>query len=233
MEHKTFCYARRQRECEAEVWYIGAAVTVPPATTPAVLVDARGVTKSFAAVLALKGVSFDLRAGEVHALVGENGAGKSTFIKILTGAERADAGTLVIGGAHVTHLDPHAARALGIAAIYQQPSLFPDLTVAENIALALEPVNVRGRVDWPARRRRAVELLSRVGAPLDPDRLVQSLSMPEQQVVEIAKAIGSHARILIMDEPTASLGAREVEDLLAVIARLRGEGAGIIYISHR
>ncbi|MEN3338485.1 MAG: rhamnose transport system ATP-binding protein, partial [Acidobacteriota bacterium] len=172
-------------------------------------------------------------AGEVHALVGENGAGKSTFIKIVTGAERADAGTLVIAGTVVTHFDPHTARRMRIAAIYQQPSLFPHLTIAENIALALEDVRPWGRVRWSARRRRAAELLARVGAPLDPDRLVESLSMPEQQVVEIAKAIGADARILIMDEPTASLSAREVEQLFSVIARLRQEGAGILYISHR
>jgi rhamnose transport system ATP-binding protein len=197
------------------------------------LVDARAISKSFAGVRALKEVSFDLRAGEVHALVGENGAGKSTFIKIVTGAERADAGTLMIAGTLVAHLDPHTARALGIAAIYQQPSLFPHLTVAENIALALERVKPWRRVHWRARRRRAADLLARVGAPIDPDRLVESLSMPEQQVVEIAKAIGSDARILIMDEPTASLSAREVDQLFTVMTRLRQDGAGIIYISHR
>nr|MDQ3349818.1 ATP-binding cassette domain-containing protein [Acidobacteriota bacterium] len=102
--------------------------------SPPLLVEARDIRKSFAGVRALKGVSFDLRAGEVHALVGENGAGKSTFIKIITGAERADAGTLIVAGTEVAHLDPHGARTLGIAAIYQQPSLFPHLTVAENIA---------------------------------------------------------------------------------------------------
>ena len=119
------------------------------------LVEARGISKSFGAVRALSEVSFDLRAGEVHALVGENGAGKSTFIKIVTGAERADAGTLVIAGTPVPHLDPHTAHALGIAAIYQQPSLFPDLTVAENIALALETCGPWRRLNWRERTRRA------------------------------------------------------------------------------
>jgi rhamnose transport system ATP-binding protein len=197
------------------------------------LIDARGIGKSFAGVRALKGVSFDLRAGEVHALVGENGAGKSTFVRIVTGAERADAGTLSIAGTAVTHLDPHTARRLGIAVIYQQPSLFPHLTVAENIALALEDPGPWSRVRWPARRRRAAELLAGIGAPIDPERLVESLSMPEQQLVEIARAIGADARVVIMDEPTASLSAREVERLFAVIARLRERGAGVIYISHR
>jgi rhamnose transport system ATP-binding protein len=197
------------------------------------LLDARAISKSFAGVRALNAVSFDLRAGEVHALVGENGAGKSTLIKIITGAERADAGTLTVSGQLVPHVDPHTARMLGIAAIYQQPSLFPHLTVAENIATALERGGPWRRLDWRARRQRAADLVARVGASIDPDRLVESLTMPEQQVVEIAKAIGADARILIMDEPTASLSEREVERLFAVIARLRQDGVGIVYISHR
>ncbi len=197
------------------------------------LLEARAISKSFAGVRALNAVSFDLRAGEVHALVGENGAGKSTLIKIVTGAERADAGTLAVSGTLVPHIDPHTSRMLGIAAIYQQPSLFPHLTVAENIAMALERGGPWRRLDWRGRRQRAADLLTRVGASIDPERLVESLTMPEQQVVEIAKAIGADARILIMDEPTASLSEREVERLFAVIARLRQNGVGIIYISHR
>ena len=220
--------------------------TTAPASTPTVdpvscdtqsvvslLLEARDVSKAFAGVRALTGVSFDLRAGEAHALIGENGAGKSTLIKIITGAERADAGTLVVSGRAVPHNDPHTSRALGIAAIYQQPSLFPHLTVSENIAIALERGSPWRRLDWRARRQRAADLLARVGAGLDPDRLVESLTMPEQQMVEIAKAIGADARVLIMDEPTASLSDREVARLFAVIARLREHGAGIIYISHR
>jgi rhamnose transport system ATP-binding protein len=197
------------------------------------LLDATAITKSYAGVRALKGVSFDLRAGEVHALVGENGAGKSTLIRIMTGATPADSGTLSVAGQAVAHMDPHVAHALGIAAIYQQPSLFPHLTVAENIALALERGGAWRRVDWRARHRVATDVLSRVGAGIAPGRLADTLSMPEQQMVEIAKAIGAEARILIMDEPTASLTERDVERLFAVIARLRDEGVGIIYISHR
>jgi rhamnose transport system ATP-binding protein len=200
---------------------------------PTLLLEARGIDKSFAGVRALHAVSFDLRAGEVHALVGENGAGKSTLIKIVTGAERADAGTLAVAGRRVAHIDPHTSRGLGIAAIYQQPSLFPHLTVAENIAMALERGGPWRRLDWRGRGQRAAALLTRVGASIDPERLVESLTMPEQQVVEIAKAIGADARILIMDEPTASLSEREVERLFAVITRLRQDGVGIIYISHR
>jgi rhamnose transport system ATP-binding protein len=130
-------------------------------------------------------------------------------------------------------MDPATAKALGIAAIYQQPSLFPDLSVAENIALALESVGAWHRVDWSARHARAAELLGRIGASIEPSRLVSTLTMPEQQIVEIAKAIGSDARIVIMDEPTASLAEREVERLFEVIARLRRDGVGTIYISHR
>jgi rhamnose transport system ATP-binding protein len=197
------------------------------------LLDATAITKSFAGVQALKGVSFTLRSGEVHALLGENGAGKSTLIKIITGAETADSGTLAIDSHPILHNTPAGAHALGIAAVYQQPALFPDLTVEENIALALEGANVWRRIDWRARRRQARELLERCGAEISPDRTVGTLSMPEQQLVEIAKAIGAHARILILDEPTASLTDREVERLFRVIGTLRSEGAGIIYISHR
>jgi rhamnose transport system ATP-binding protein len=197
------------------------------------LLDARAITKSYAGVRALSGVSFDLNAGEVHALVGENGAGKSTLIKVMTGAVGADSGTLTVAGQPVATMNPAAARALGIAAIYQQPALFPHLTVAENIAFALEPGAVWRRIDWNRRRREAEELLDRVGAGIGADRLVESLSMPEQQLVEIAKAIGSAARVLIMDEPTASLSDTEVERLFEVVARLKSGRVGIIYISHR
>jgi rhamnose transport system ATP-binding protein len=197
------------------------------------LLRAASITKAFAGVRALKGVSFDLRPGEVHALVGENGAGKSTLIKIITGAETPDRGELEVNGRIVAAMDPGLSRTLGIAAIYQQPSLFPDLTVAENIAMALETGGAWRRLDWTARRRQAAALLERIGAAIDPLRLVETLSMPEQQIVEIAKAIGAEAKIVIMDEPTASLTEREVERLFAVIALLKTHGCGIVYVSHR
>ena len=184
---------------------------------------------------ALRGVSFDLAAGEVHALVGENGAGKSTLIRIVTGAERADAGSLEIAGEAVPidGTSPAAARAHGIAAIYQQPALFPDLTIAENIAIAVERPHPWRPIDWRARRAQAARCLARIGADLDPDRVVRSLSMPEQQLVEIAKAVGAQARIVLMDEPTASLADREVERLFEVVSALREAGVGVLYISHR
>jgi len=197
------------------------------------LLQLTSVTKSFGAVRALKGVSFDLRAGEVHALLGENGAGKSTLIKVITGAHQPDGGTIEVHGRRVAQLTPAAAHKLGIACIYQQPALFPDLSVAENIGLRLEPASPVRRVNWRERRARAAELLERIGAEISPDAEIRSLSMPEQQLVEIACALGTGARIVIMDEPTASLTQKEVELLFAVVRELRASGVGIIYISHR
>jgi rhamnose transport system ATP-binding protein len=191
------------------------------------------ITKSFGGVQALKGVSFELMAGEVHALVGENGAGKSTLIKVITGAHRPDDGALEVRGQTIDQNDPGVSRSLGIAAIYQQPALFPDLTVAENIGLRLERGGPWRRVQWGDRRQMAAELLRRVGAAIAPDALVRDLSMPQQQLVEIAAALGSDAKILILDEPTASLSDREVENLFRVIRELKSHGVGMIYISHR
>jgi ABC-type sugar transport system ATPase subunit len=151
----------------------------------------------------------------------------------MTGAVNADSGVLLIRDRVVPHIDPGVARALGIAAIYQQPSLFPHLSVAENIAIALEGGSAFRTVSWKKRTLLAIELLEVVGGAIKPDRLASSLSMPEQQLIEIAKAIGAHANVLIMDEPTASLTEREVERLFTVIASLRHRGVGVIYISHR
>jgi len=197
------------------------------------LLQLTNITKSFGAVRALKGVSFDLKAGEVHALLGENGAGKSTLIKIITGAHQPDSGSIQVHSKQLSRLTPASAHACGIAAIYQQPALFPDLSVAENIALALEKPSPVRPIRWRARHTRAAELLKRVGADINPSLEVRQLSMPEQQLVEIARAIGTGARILILDEPTASLTRKEVELLYAVIRDLRSRGVGMIYISHR
>ena len=197
------------------------------------LLQLRSITKSFGAVRALKGVSFDLQPGEVHALLGENGAGKSTLIKVITGAHQPDGGTIEINGETVARLTPAASHRLGIACIYQQPALFPDLSVAENIGLRLEPVSVVSRVRWRERRARATQLLERIGAEISPDAEVRSLSMPQQQLVEIACAIGAGARVVVMDEPTASLTQKEQELLFAVVRDLRSRGVGVIYISHR
>jgi rhamnose transport system ATP-binding protein len=204
------------------------------------LLKVDSINKTFGAVRALKGVSFDLRAGEVHALVGENGAGKSTLIKIITGAlqpDSSDSGSLFINGQQIIENSPALAKRLGVAAIYQQPALFPDLSVAENLALGLEQGGLWRRVSWRERNARAVELLGRIGARIDPRKPAGALTMPEQQLVEIARALGSSpesgAKILIMDEPTASLTDRETEHLFKVIDELRDQGVGVIYISHR
>ena len=197
------------------------------------LLQLTSVTKSFGAVRALKGVSFDLRAGEVHALLGENGAGKSTLIKIITGAHQPDGGTIAINSQRIAHLTPATAHELGIACIYQQPALFPDLTVAENIALRLERTTALRPVNWRDRHSRATLLLQEIGADISSDTEVRSLSMPEQQLVEIACALGADAGIVIMDEPTASLTQKEVELLFTVVRELRSNGVGVIYISHR
>ncbi|HEY5742173.1 MAG TPA: sugar ABC transporter ATP-binding protein [Terrimicrobiaceae bacterium] len=197
------------------------------------LLQLREITKSFQAVRALRGVSFDLHRGEVHALLGENGAGKSTLIKVITGAHQPDSGSIEIEGKPVTRLDPATSRAMGIAAIYQQPALFPDLSVAENVALGLETPSATSRIRWSDRQNQARQFLKRVGAEIDPDTEVRNLSMPEQQLVEIARSLGAGARILIMDEPTASLTQKEVHLLYSVVRDLRTQGVGVIYISHR
>jgi rhamnose transport system ATP-binding protein len=197
------------------------------------LLTLRDVTKSFGGVRALRGVSFDLQPGEIHALVGENGAGKSTLVKIVTGALSPEAGTLDIGGQRIDRADPLFMRACGVAPIYQQPALCPDLTVAENLALRLERGRSWRRIDWPARRRRAAALLAQVGAAIDVEMPSRSLRMAEQQLVEIAGALGADARILVMDEPTAALSDRETARLFGLLRDLRAKGAGIVYISHR
>lgn len=197
------------------------------------LLQLTNIRKSFGAVRALKGVSFSLEAGEVHALLGENGAGKSTLIKVITGAHQPDGGELTVGTETLAGLTPDRAHALGIACIYQQPALFPDLTVAENIGLRLEKTRAFRRIRWAEQRARAAELLHRIGAEISPDAEVRSLSMPEQQLVEIACALGTGARIVIMDEPTASLTQKEQHLLFAVVRELRKSGVGVVYISHR
>jgi len=197
------------------------------------LLQISSISKAFAGVQALAGVSFELRPGEVHALVGENGAGKSTLIKLITGAHQPDSGTLTVQGQLLSENDPVLSKRLGIACIYQQPALFPDLTVAENLAINLERGGPWRIINWKQRREQAQQLLQRVGARISPDTTVSQLTMPQQQLVEIAGALGANARILIMDEPTASLAEAEVANLLKVIRELKAQGVGIIYISHR
>jgi rhamnose transport system ATP-binding protein len=202
------------------------------AEAPALL-EVRDVSKSFGAVAAVQSVSFPLYGGEAHALVGENGAGKSTIVKMLAGVHRPDTGTLRVGGADVEFAGPADAKAAGIAVIYQEPTLFPDLSVAENIAMGNQPLTRLRQIDRKAMRDNAELLFRRLGVHLDPGRPARGLSIADQQLVEIAKALSSEARILIMDEPTAALSGVEVERLFAVVRSLRDEGAAIMFISHR
>ncbi len=198
-----------------------------------VLVRAQAISKSYGGVRALDAVDFELAPCEIHALIGENGAGKSTLVKIITGAVEADSGSLEIAGEPVSDHTPARAKELGVAAIYQHPALFAELSVEENIALALERTSAFARVNWTRRRRIARELLDRVGAEIAPQTEAGVLTGPQRQLVEIARALGSDARILILDEPTASLTHRETEKLFRVLRDLRAKGAGLIYISHR
>jgi rhamnose transport system ATP-binding protein len=198
-----------------------------------VLLDVQDVSKSFDAVAAVQGVSFPLYAGEAHALVGENGAGKSTIVKMLAGVHRPDSGQLVVDGEPVDFANPAAAKAAGIAVIYQEPTLFPDLSVAENIVMGAQPLGRFNTIDRAAMRAHAAELFRRLGVQIDPDRPARGLSIADQQIVEIAKALSAEARVLVMDEPTAALSGHEVDRLFAVARSLRDEGAAILFISHR
>ncbi|MDQ2864600.1 MAG: sugar ABC transporter ATP-binding protein [Candidatus Eremiobacteraeota bacterium] len=192
----------------------------------------RGIGKTFPGVRALSDVSLTLYSGEVLALVGENGAGKSTLMKILAGAERADTGAIVISGKEVTIDSPHAAEALGIGMIYQEFNLVPQLTAVENIVLGAEPR--RGiLLDARSARARAKAIVDELGMQLALDTPAARLSVGQQQMIEIAKALSKQARIIVMDEPTAALSGPEIERLFALIGKLRNAGASVIYISHR
>ena len=196
------------------------------------ILEMNGITKIFPGVKALDNVHFNLKAGEIHALVGENGAGKSTFIKTLTGVHQPDGGEIILNGEKVVMTDPITAQERGIAAIYQHAASYPDLSVAENIFIGHE-FKIGPFIDWRRMNREAKKLLDSIDADLSPTASVGSLTVGQQQLVEIAKALSMNAKILIMDEPTASLSQREAEDLYAISRRLRDQGVGIILISHR
>ncbi len=192
----------------------------------------REIVKTFPGVRALDGVTFDVRAGEVHALVGENGAGKSTLMKILAGAQPADSGEIAVDGHPVTINGPKDAERLGIGMIYQEFNLVPDLGVIENVVLGVEPR--RGVfLDRRGEARRAAEVLAELGVALPLDRPARRLSVAEQQLVEIAKCLARDARLIVMDEPTAALTERETDALFALIAKLKARGVAFVYISHR
>jgi ribose transport system ATP-binding protein len=201
------------------------------AQTP--LVRMQGIQKAFGPVKVLEGVSFELLPGEVHALMGENGAGKSTLMKILTGIYAPDAGSIEVDGQPVSMGSPADAEQHGIAIIHQELNLIPSLSVADNLFLGRE-MHRFGLLDRKAMAIRAMEWLARVGMQkLDPDTLVERLSVGQQQMVEIARALGQKARVLIMDEPTAALTERETHTLFELIRELRAQGTGIVYVSHR
>ncbi len=197
------------------------------------ILELRKISKSFSGVEVLHDVSFALRPGEVHALLGENGAGKSTLVKIITGVHRPDRGEIYLNDVPVQFSDTHDSRQAGVAAIYQELSLFPDLDVAENIFVGRQPVRMGGIVDWRTLYAEAGKLLESLGVHLDLKQKARSLSIAQQQMVEIARAFSINARVLIMDEPTSSLTLNEVADLFRLVRRLRSEGTAIIFISHR
>ncbi|MDT1063925.1 sugar ABC transporter ATP-binding protein [Paracoccus sp. CPCC 101403] len=197
------------------------------------LVRMEGIDKRFPGVHALKSVSFDLRAGEVHALMGENGAGKSTLMKILSGVYHADEGRILIDGAEVTLPTPKAAQDQGIGIIHQELALMRDLTVAQNIFIGREPRLSFGRLDEAKLNRDAASIFEAMHIRMDPRAPVGGLTIARQQMVEIAKALSYRSRVLIMDEPTAALNDAEIAELFAIIRKLRSEGVGIIYISHK
>ena len=209
------------------------ASTVDETAGPAPLLVVDGATKFFGPVKALIDGSITLYPGEAHALLGENGAGKSTLVKILAGVHLADGGHITLDGQPVRFSNPIDAREAGISVIYQEPTLFPDLTVAENIFMGRHPLRSGRRIDRSEMVRRSKEVFERLGVPLEPGRLARGLSVADQQIVEIAKAISFNAKIIIMDEPTAALTDIEVQRLFDVVLTLRGEGTAIMFISHR
>lgn len=192
------------------------------------------ITKRFPGVLALSNVNFTLRKGEVHALLGENGAGKSTLMKILSGVYQPDEGDIIFEGKPVSFSDPLSAQNAGITIIHQEFNLFPELTVEENIFIGREFCkNNRWRLDEKQQRQAATEILQKLNLNISPETLVSDLTVAQQQMVEIAKAISVNAKILIMDEPTAALTETEIESLFQVTRLLKAQGTGIVYISHR
>ena len=203
-----------------------------PADPPPVL-QMRGISKRYPGARALHRASLEVRAGEVHMVVGENGAGKSTLMKILSGAVAADAGEILLDGHQVVLNSPLQARRLGISTIYQELSLVPHLSVAENIFLGKTPTRWGGVVNWRRMRSEARRILDGLGLSIDAHAPVYGLRLAQQQMVEVARALSDEARILVMDEPTSALSQREVAELFATIGRLTAKGVAVVYISHR
>jgi len=198
------------------------------------ILELRGISKAFPGVQALKEVDFDVCPGEVHALVGENGAGKTTLIKIAAGVYQPDEGEIIYDGQPVRIFNPHHAQELGIAAIHQEASFYPDLSVLENIFMGRQPTRGRlGLIDWRRMRAEAEAIFRSMEVEMDIAALVGGLSVAERQMVEIAKALLQRARVLIMDEPTSPLAQKEIQVLFQMVNRLRDQGVAVIYITHR
>jgi len=198
------------------------------------ILELRNVSKRFPGVQALSGVTFGVRPGEIHALVGENGAGKTTLIKIASGVYSPDEGEILLNGQPIRLASPRDAQGLGIATVHQEASLYPDLSVLENIFMGRQPTRGRlGLIDWKRMRREAERIFRSMGVELDLDAPVGQLSVADQQLVQIGKALSQEARVLIMDEPTSSLSSREVDVLFNLVRHLREQGVAIVYITHR
>ncbi|MDY0096297.1 MAG: sugar ABC transporter ATP-binding protein [Candidatus Vecturithrix sp.] len=198
-----------------------------------ILLEVKGVSKSFPGVRALDNVTFNLKKGSVHALCGENGAGKSTLMHVLMGVYRKDEGDIFLKGQSVDFASPRQALQHGIAIVEQELSPIPDMTIAENLFLGREPVRQKVFVKYTELNTWATRILRELNVNLDPTRKMRTLSLAETQLVEIAKALSYHSDVIIMDEPTSAIGDKEVEQLFAVITRLKNQGKGIIYVSHR
>lgn len=196
------------------------------------ILELKGITKIFPGVKALNNVQFQLKPGEIHALMGENGAGKSTFIKVITGVHKAEEGEMFLNGEKVDFKGPKDAQAAGIAAVYQHPTSYPDLTVTENIFMNHE-IKKHGMIQWKDMNKEAQQYLDQLDADFKSTAEMGTLSVAQQQMVEIAKAVSTHARIVILDEPTAALTANESEKLYRIVEKLRDDGVSIIFISHR
>ena len=192
------------------------------------MLEVVNVTKRYPGVLANDSVSFSMHAGRIHGLLGENGSGKSTIIKTLAGAQRPDSGEIRIHGQAVSFANPVEARGAGIATVFQEFSVVPTLTVAENIFLGRLPITRSGLVDWNKVRAETLQVLTRLGVEIDPDAIVTRLSVAQQQMVEIAKAVAIGARLMILDEPTAALGLDEIAQLHALLRRMRSQGASLL-----
>ena len=197
------------------------------------ILELRNITKRFPGVVALNGVQFQLKQGEIHALMGENGAGKSTLIKVITGVHEPEEGDILINGRKAVFKNTNDSAANSIAAIYQHSTVYPYLSVTENIFIGHESLTKAGSIKWNEMHARAKELLLSLGCGINPRTRMVNLSVAEQQIVEISKAVSSKARIVIMDEPTAALSKRECEELYRITEKLKAEGTSIIFISHR